>query len=210
MSNPFNTISAATAQAAPARPMTINQRTTLRAMMLEKAQLKGMDLQQADDILDTWLAELDFDKASFHITNTIAYLASAREFQKATAARQEAMVDRADAKRATQESVPAGRYAVPTEDGATNDLAFYKVDRPTEGKWAGYVFVKLLTGGEERRLSRAAQTAVLAKIARVGAEQAAATYGHQIGRCGICHTRLTNDESRARGIGPVCAAKMGW
>lgn len=106
--------------------------------------------------------------------------------------------------------VPAGRYAVATESGATNELAFYKVDRPTEGRWAGYVFVKHLLGGEEQRLSQKTAKAVLAKIAAAGPEAASAAYGHEIGRCGICHTRLTNDDSRARGIGPKCAANAGW
>ena len=106
--------------------------------------------------------------------------------------------------------VPAGRYAVETEDGATNELAFYKVDRPTEGRWAGYVFVKLMISDGEQRLSRAASQAVLAKIAAVGPEAASARYGHEIGECGVCGRTLTNDESRARGIGPVCVEKMGW
>jgi hypothetical protein len=108
------------------------------------------------------------------------------------------------------EVVPAGRYAVATEAGATNALAFYKVDRPTEGKWAGKVFVKLVVSDEEQRLSFAATKAVLAKIAEVGAEQASAAYGHEIGECGVCGRTLTNDESRERGIGPICADKMGW
>ena len=51
---------------------------------------------------------------------------------------------------------------------------------------------------------------ILARIAAVGAEAASARYGHEIGECGICGRQLTNDESRARGIGPVCAAKAGW
>ena len=108
----------------------------------------------------------------------------------------------------TAEDVPAGRYAVATEDGATNALAFYKVDRPTEGRWAGYTFVKLIVSDDEQRLSRAASQAVLAKIAEVGPAEASALYGHEIGSCGVCGKVLTNDESRARGIGPVCAARV--
>ncbi|QWY84389.1 hypothetical protein SEA_KNOCKER_47 [Mycobacterium phage Knocker] len=106
--------------------------------------------------------------------------------------------------------VPAGRYAVDTEDGAVNTLAFYKVDRPTEGKWAGFVFVKHIVGGDEERMSQRAGEAILRKIAAVGAEAASARYGHEIGECGICGRQLTNDDSRERGIGPVCAAKAGW
>ena len=110
----------------------------------------------------------------------------------------------------TAEEVSAGRYAVETTNGATNELAFYKVDRPTEGRWAGYVFVKLMLSDAEQRLSRDTQTAILRKIAEVGAEVASARYGHEIGECGVCGRTLTNDESRARGIGPRCAAKSGW
>lgn len=109
-----------------------------------------------------------------------------------------------------EDAVPAGRYAVATDDGAINALAFYKVDRPTEGRWAGYVFVKHLVGGDEQRMSFPASKAILRKIAEAGAEQASAAYGHEIGECGICGRRLTNDDSRERGIGPVCAANMGW
>ncbi|ABE67463.1 hypothetical protein PBI_QYRZULA_43 [Mycobacterium phage Qyrzula] len=108
------------------------------------------------------------------------------------------------------EVVPAGRYAIDTNDGAVNGVAFYKVDRPETGKWAGYVFVKLLVSDSEQRMSFAASKAVLNRIAEVGAEAASARYGHEIGRCGICDRTLTNDESRARGIGPVCAANAGW
>lgn len=112
--------------------------------------------------------------------------------------------------RPSAEAVPAGRYAIDTEDGAVNATAFYKVDRPTEGKWAGFVFVKLMVSDEEQRMSRAAGDAILRKIAAVGAEAAAARYGHELGECGLCGRTLTNDESRARGIGPICAAKAGW
>ncbi len=109
------------------------------------------------------------------------------------------------------EVVPAGRYAVATTSAdAVNGLAFYRVDRPTEGRWAGCVFVKLVTGDDEQRLSRGSSAAVLRSIAEVGAEAASAAYGREIGACGVCGRTLTNDASRARGIGPVCAEGNGW
>ncbi|QFP94663.1 hypothetical protein I5G59_gp43 [Mycobacterium phage LilMcDreamy] len=106
--------------------------------------------------------------------------------------------------------VPAGRYAVETEDGATNGLAFYKVDRPTEGRWAGYTFVKLMVSDDEQRLPIKTQQAVLRKIAAAGAAAASARYGQEIGTCGVCSRTLTNDDSRAYGIGPDCRKKLGW
>jgi len=105
--------------------------------------------------------------------------------------------------------VPAGRYAVATEDGATNELAFYKVDHG-KGRWAGRVFVSRIVGGNDDIAVRGAGAkTVLAKIAADPAA-ASAAYGHEIGACGVCGITLTNDESRARGIGPKCAAKHGW
>lgn len=103
--------------------------------------------------------------------------------------------------------VPAGRYAVETEEG---HLAFYKVDRPTEGRWAGYTFVKLQVSDDEQRLpSRAAEQGVLRKIAE-DPQAAMLRYGREIGSCGHCGRTLTNEESREAGIGPVCRAKMDW
>jgi len=117
----------------------------------------------------------------------------------------------AEARKPAQwESVVEGRYAIPTEEGAINELAFYKVDRPTEGRWAGYVFVKRLVGPEEQRLSQKQGAAILAKIGEFGAEKASKLYGKEIGHCGVCGRRLTNDASREAGIGPVCAEGLGW
>lgn len=106
--------------------------------------------------------------------------------------------------------VPEGRYALPTLEGADNEIAFYRVDRPTEGRWAGKVFACRLSGGEEIKLGRDGTARLVTKIAQFGPELASALYGQNIGRCGICNITLTNDVSRARGIGPKCAAKHGW
>lgn len=100
--------------------------------------------------------------------------------------------------------VPAGRYAVATEEGT---LAFYRVDRPTEGRWAGYTFVKVQASDDEHPVRGAAARVVLGKIA-TDVQGASARYGQEIGVCGVCGKTLTDAESRARGLGPVCAAKF--
>jgi hypothetical protein len=103
--------------------------------------------------------------------------------------------------------VPAGHYAVTGEDGTTD---FYRVDRPTEGRWAGYIFVKLqLSDNYERVPLRNIQT-ILDKIEADGPESASKRYGKELGRCGVCNRTLTNNDSIERGIGPVCAAKYSW
>ncbi|QHB37350.1 hypothetical protein I5G58_gp048 [Mycobacterium phage BirdsNest] len=106
--------------------------------------------------------------------------------------------------------VPAGRYAVELKDSSVgNDLAFYKVDRPTEGRWAGRVFVNQIVGPEEQPVRGKAAATVLAQIA-VDPAAASIRYGHAVQKCGVCHTRLTNKTSREAGIGPDCRKKFGW
>jgi len=101
-------------------------------------------------------------------------------------------------------TVAAGHYAIAST--GHNDLAFYRVDRPTEGKWAGYVFVKLVVGGQADRNVPRDHTAGI--LARIDADaDAGPRYGREIGRCCACNRHLTDEASRAAGIGPDCAAK---
>ena len=109
-------------------------------------------------------------------------------------------------------TLPAGttRYAVEV-DGV---LAFYRIDRIADdaARWAGNVYVKTQHG--PRDTDRAGyqprggfyigdHAAALLDILRDPAA-AAARYGLELGRCGVCNTELTDPESRALGIGPVC------
>jgi hypothetical protein len=118
------------------------------------------------------------------------------------AAAAEAMAPRTQQPRV---DVPAGRYAVDTEAG---HLAFYRVDRPTDGKWAGYTFVKVQASDELHPVRGGAAKAVLAKIA-VDPTAAMLRYGQEIGKCGHCGRTLTDETSRELGIGPVCRAQLG-
>jgi hypothetical protein len=99
--------------------------------------------------------------------------------------------------------VPAGPYAVPGED---ETLRFYRVDRPTEGKWAGWTFVKVQASDETYPVKGAARNAILSKIAADPAE-ASRRYWSEIGRCCRCHRTLTDETSRRLGIGPECRNK---
>lgn len=104
-------------------------------------------------------------------------------------------------------NVPEGRYAVDGDEGHT---VFVKVDRPTEGRWAGKIFVKIQAGDDLHRTSRTTADALLGKIAAAGTQEAMLRYGREIGSCGHCGRTLTNEESRAEGIGPICRGKLGW
>lgn len=106
--------------------------------------------------------------------------------------------------------IPAGRYAVDNNEG---ELRFYIVDRPTEGRWAGYIFVSVLASDEKHPIKGAAKEVILKRIAEDPAG-AMNRFGLEIGACGRCGRTLTNVHSRMRGLGPVCAGILegsyGW
>lgn len=103
--------------------------------------------------------------------------------------------------------VPDGRYAVMHGDGV---LRFYKVNTPTEGRWDGFTFVQVQASDELHPVrNRSQRMAVLDAIAD-DPQSAAERYGREIGECGVCGRTLTDEASRARGIGPICADKRGW
>jgi Family of unknown function (DUF6011) len=103
--------------------------------------------------------------------------------------------------------VPQGRYAV-TDPTGKNDLRFYRVDKPTSGRWAGYTFVKRLIGGDRAdRVGRDEAAAVLSDIEDFGVHEAGMLYAQEFGRCYKCGLTLTDDDSRAAGMGPWCRKK---
>jgi hypothetical protein len=102
--------------------------------------------------------------------------------------------------------VPAGRYAV----GIKGVLGFYHVQTPTEGRWAGYTFVKQQASDDLHPVKGERKYEVLRTIAATGPETASKRYGLELGKCGVCGRTLTDADSRAKGIGPVCADKQGW
>jgi hypothetical protein len=99
-----------------------------------------------------------------------------------------------------------GRYAIEI-DGTTK---FYKIDKPTEGKWRGCIFVKVFASDELYPIkSQDARNAILGTIA-LDPAGAARRYGLLIGSCSICGRTLTDDTSRKHGIGPICRESTGW
>lgn len=113
---------------------------------------------------------------------------------------------KATAPKAKLPEVPEGHYAVESLTGH-NDLDFFRVDRPTEGKWAGYTFVKRVIGGRpDSRVPRSQIAAVLTAIA--ADPEANVRYGREIGRCYRCNRHLTDETSRSLGIGPDCRSGL--
>lgn len=110
--------------------------------------------------------------------------------------------------------LPTGHYAAP---GGDTRLKVH-VSAPQKGKWAGWVFVTdgAEYGSQQRYGSQRPGAAYKGSIedqlrAIITDPQAAmAAYGHLTSTCGACGRTLEDEASVARGIGPVCATKMGW
>jgi Family of unknown function (DUF6011) len=135
--------------------------------------------------------------ASQWIEKLIALRDSLRENQRQ--ARQERTESQALADRPV---VPAGRYAVDTDEGHT---AFYRVDVSP----SGYVTVELQVSDSYSPLRWTQAVAILRKIVDAGIKEAAIRYGQELGVCSVCGRQLTNEASRLAGIGPVCISKIG-
>ena len=101
--------------------------------------------------------------------------------------------------------VPAGHYAIASTEGAANAIAFYRVDRPTEGDYAGGTFVKRIIGGRpDSNVPRGHVAGILARIVEAGVAESQLLYRQEIGTCAKCNRRLSNDYSRAVSYGPEC------
>ncbi len=86
---------------------------------------------------------------------------------------------------------------------------FFRVERPTEGKWEGMTFIKEQASDSFYPVEpKPRGYSYLTEIAS-DPENAGLLYGQQIGKCTRCHRTLTDVDSRAIGIGPDCLRK-GW
>jgi hypothetical protein len=107
-------------------------------------------------------------------------------------------------------TMPAGRYAVHDD----TQWRFWEVSHGKDGtRWQGYTFVVMLIGApgayKKVRVSKHDANAVLRYI-EDNQNKAMTDYGLQSGVCGRCASPLSDPQSLARGIGPVCITKLGW
>jgi hypothetical protein len=91
-----------------------------------------------------------------------------------------------------------GRYAHQPADGSP--AQFYRVGR------TGRITVQ---AGPAEHPYRGKLNEALEAI-KADPKAAAALYGQLIGSCGRCGLPLTDEDSRSRGLGPVCAGKSEW
>lgn len=97
-------------------------------------------------------------------------------------------------------TVADGRYAV-EEDGT---LKFFKVKN---GNRAGFVFLDVQASDDWHAVRNVTRIRAIVALIAQDPQAAMIRYGHELGECGRCGRTLTDEASRAAGIGPVCASK---
>lgn len=104
------------------------------------------------------------------------------------------------------ESVRDGYYALPSATG-NNDLDFFWVH--TSG--GARTVDRIIGGHAPQPLPKSQKDAVTDRLVALSPEEAyeaQALYGREIGRCGRCGRLLTDETSRAVGLGPDCAQQL--
>lgn len=154
--------------------------------MREAATVRGLTAGQAKGTLNCLLAEI-------------------RRNGRAAAPAPESALD-------LSELLP-GMYAVPA--GSTR-LKVRVSHGGDAGRWAGFIFVNdgaeygagtrygMQKPGEMYR----GQIEDELRAILADPKAASAAYGQLVGRCGVCGRRLEDEDSVARGIGPVCAERF--
>lgn len=108
--------------------------------------------------------------------------------------------------------VPDGRYALDRTErladiSGDDAVLFFRVNTPEEGRWQGFTFVDRLVGENREKVRGRLAMAVLRAIA-ADPQAALYRYGRETGTCGQCGRNLTDDDSRALGIGPDCFERL--
>lgn len=99
--------------------------------------------------------------------------------------------------------IPDGNYALPVE--GTDTIHFYRVSRSRDGRYVRVAERASDTLYPVRPWNRA--KGVLEDIRTATPHDAAVLFGRTIGSCYRCGRSLTDEVSRAAGIGPDCAGK---
>jgi hypothetical protein len=106
-----------------------------------------------------------------------------------------------------------GYYAL--TDPLDGVLKFYRVSVPDKGHWVGCTFLAQMASERHMPIRDKNERNRIFELIAKNPEAAMREYGKHIGKCGHCHRALTDADSRARGIGPVCAGIVtrrfeGW
>lgn len=104
-------------------------------------------------------------------------------------------------------TVPDSKYALQGIDGS---IVFYEV-KTGKGKWAHVQFVSRLVGhpGDFMKYPvRGNEKARVLSIIAADPHAAAVIFGKHFTVCAVCSSPLTDPDSRAMGIGPICQKRF--
>ncbi len=93
-----------------------------------------------------------------------------------------------------------GRYAVDHE----GVLKFYRVKN---GRKPGYVFLDVQASDDWHSIRNPRRITEILTLIAADELSAARRYGMELGKCSRCGRTLTDETSRAYGIGPDCRSK---
>jgi hypothetical protein len=97
--------------------------------------------------------------------------------------------------------IPPGRYALFHK--REQRWHFFVIRRPDSGDWEGWTFVNELIGENRIKIEPSKREKIFEKIAADPLRRST-DFGKQSGTCGKCGKQLTDPDSIAKGIGPVC------
>ena len=98
---------------------------------------------------------------------------------------------------------PMPQYYAIVEDGITK---FFRVKAGTKPGWW---WIDAQASDDFHPIKNVARkNEILRAIVAAGPEASMRLYGQQLGSCGRCHRTLTDETSRANGIGPECEGKL--
>jgi uncharacterized Zn finger protein (UPF0148 family) len=211
------------------------QRDARKEREAQSAADQAAEWLEANPVEAEWLREPVKGDFTFHadmLASLIKYgsfterqEAAVRNAAAKSAARKAQWAAERAERDANKADVEIDRIAVAFATAKTAGLKFPKLRlddftfslASAAGRNAGSIYVKQddlylgkIADGKFTR-SRDCDAATEARIVTVCADPAAAAtaYGKRTGQCSCCGRELTNEESIARAIGPICASKWG-
>lgn len=103
--------------------------------------------------------------------------------------------------------VGKGHYFI--VDPTDNTEKFFKVEKPEPpSRWSGHTFIKVQASDFFYPIKDNAHKVAILKTIAADPVTAMNEYGIRLGVCGYCGRTLTARDSRLRGMGPICAARI--
>lgn len=110
------------------------------------------------------------------------------------------------------EMPPEGYFFIidPTEPDPDKVEKFFRVRHGRKDtRWEGYAFLDVQASDFFYPVRDPRRRAEIFKVILKDPVSAMNEYGMRLGRCGVCNRTLTDRHSILRGIGPICAERLG-